>query len=410
MVVGAGVVGLSVAWFLQEHGYEVRVLDRVGAGAGASSGNAGWISPSIVTPLPEPSVLAYGLRSLFKRDAPLRIPAMSGLRAWRFLLAFAFHCRSSTWSEGVKRLAEIGSIAIQSCEDLAVGGVKEPFHKSPLVLAFESREEAADVRREYELLDRAGVSVSTRELDSEELWAAQPILSQRAKYGIRVDGQGYVRPAQYIASLAESVAARGGSVSRDEVVRIDCDERGSGVVVVTRSSVERADVAVIASGAWLNSLARPAGVRVIVASGRGYSFTVQTDSRPSMPLYLPHVRVACTPDNNVTVSRMRVAGTMEFRKPEFPLDERRIDGIVQSCRPYMEGIEWSSREGAWVGARPVTADGLPIIGATRLPNIYVAGGHGMWGMTLGPVTGRLLAEQIATGREPSVLRPFDPLR
>ena len=76
----------------------------------------------------------------------------------------------------------------------------------------------------------------------------------------------------------------------------------------------------------------------------------------------------------------------------------------------MEGISWEDRTDEWVGPRPVTPDGLPLVGATRAPGIYVAGGHGMWGIVLGPATGRLLAEQIVTGRVPEPIRPFDPLR
>jgi D-amino-acid dehydrogenase len=101
---------------------------------------------------------------------------------------------------------------------------------------------------------------------------------------------------------------------------------------------------------------------------------------------------------------------MEFRPPDDPLDRRRIGAIVRSARAYLPGVDWSALAGAWVGPRPVTADGLPIIGATRDDGLFVAGGHGMWGMTLGPATGRLLARRIATGRPEAPLAPFDPLR
>ena len=75
-----------------------------------------------------------------------------------------------------------------------------------------------------------------------------------------------------------------------------------------------------------------------------------------------------------------------------------------------KGVDWSQRHDEWVGSRPCTADGLPLVGATRTPRVFVAGGHGMWGITHGPVTGRLLAQLILTGREPEQIKPFDPLR
>ena len=101
---------------------------------------------------------------------------------------------------------------------------------------------------------------------------------------------------------------------------------------------------------------------------------------------------------------------MELRRPDAALDRRRIRAIVESVRPLLRGVDLDARAEEWVGSRPVTVDGLPLIGATSSPRVFVAGGHGMWGITLGPATGRLLAEQVVTGRMPEVLRPFDPLR
>ena len=108
--------------------------------------------------------------------------------------------------------------------------------------------------------------------------------------------------------------------------------------------------------------------------------------------------------------RLRVAGMMEFRKPEAPLDRRRVKAIVDSARPLLAGADLDNRKDEWVGSRPCTPDGLPLIGVTNNPRVFVAGGHGMWGITLGPVTGELLAQQIATGMVPQELLPFSPTR
>jgi len=123
-------------------------------------------------------------------------------------------------------------------------------------------------------------------------------------------------------------------------------------------------------------------------------------------VYFPAQRVACTPIGD----RLRVAGMMEFRKPEAPLDERRIRAIAEAAKPLLVGTDLDQREDEWVGSRPCTSDGLPLIGATRSPRVFAAGGHGMWGITLGPVTGRLLAETMVTGKRVPQLAPFDPLR
>lgn len=101
---------------------------------------------------------------------------------------------------------------------------------------------------------------------------------------------------------------------------------------------------------------------------------------------------------------------MEFRQPGAALDQRRVKAIVDSARPLLQGADLDHRHDEWVGSRPCTVDGLPLVGATRSPRVFVAGGHGMWGITLGPVTGRLLAEQMVTGTAPAELAPFHPLR
>jgi len=105
-----------------------------------------------------------------------------------------------------------------------------------------------------------------------------------------------------------------------------------------------------------------------------------------------------------------VAGMMEFRSPDAPLDPRRVQAIVDATRPMLTGVDWTARSEEWVGSRPCTADGLPLVGATRSPRVHIAGGHGMWGVALGPLTGRMLADSMTGGPVPDVLRHFDPLR
>ncbi len=112
----------------------------------------------------------------------------------------------------------------------------------------------------------------------------------------------------------------------------------------------RGDAVVLATGAWLPSLAAPLGVRTRVQAGRGYSFTVKTDEPVETPIYLPARRVACTPYQG----RFRIAGTMEFRGPDEPLQPRRIDAILASVRHLFQGVDLDERHDEWVGSRPVT--------------------------------------------------------
>jgi D-amino-acid dehydrogenase len=405
-VVGAGIVGLSVAWFLQEQGFEVTVFDARGVGGGASAGNAGWITPGMVAPLPEPGMIGYALRSLLRRDSPLRVTPAALPATARFLVPFALNCTRARWERGVRSLAGLCALALSSYDRLEHGGVTAELRSSPIVMAFGDAAQAAPVEHELRVIGEAGTAAGVTGLSPRELRQERPVLSARARHGLKLEGQRYLQPLAYTQSLAESVRSRGGQITSGVCVdRVEPPGRGRLTVISGRERTTF-DAVVLASGAWLSRLGKAAGIRPQLAAGRGYSFTVATAAPLAGPLYLPAQRIACTP----TPGGMRLAGTMEFRPADDPLDRRRVDAIVRSARDYLDGADWASVSDVWVGPRPVTADGLPVIGATRQAGVYVAGGHGMWGMTLGPATGRLLAEFIATGERPAALRPFDPGR
>jgi D-amino-acid dehydrogenase len=405
VIVGAGIVGLSVAWFLQEEGFAVTVFDRTGVAAGASAGNAGWLTPAMIAPLPEPSVLRYGLASLPRRDSPLRIPPADLPVTWRFLAAFAAHCTTRRWLAGVSRFAPISALALPAYDRLAeagLGGLTE----APVLAAFHRPEKARPMLHELGEIARIGAGADVDELGDSELHDQVPQLSARARFGLRIHRQRYLQPLDYVRNLATAVCARGAALETGSPVTAVRPGPGGRLRVETAHRTDDFDLCVLATGAWISRLARPAGVRVQVAAGRGYSVTVPSPEPLAVPVYLPELRVACAPSPD----GIRFVGTMEFRPADAPLDQRRIASILRSARLFIPGVRWQEATSPWVGPRPMTADGLPLIGATRVAGLYVAGGHGMWGMTLGPATGQLLAELITTGRTPPALRPFDPCR
>src|SRR5690349_14582062 len=131
VVVGAGVVGLATAWFLQERGVAVTVVDRTGVAAGASWGNAGWVAPGLAIPLNEPAVLRYGLRSLISPNAPLHVPLTGDPRLWAFLTRFAAHCRWSSWRTAVHANLPLNDEAIEAYDVLSANGVAVPTVEAP---------------------------------------------------------------------------------------------------------------------------------------------------------------------------------------------------------------------------------------------------------------------------------------
>ncbi|MEE2034736.1 FAD-dependent oxidoreductase, partial [Rhodococcus chondri] len=160
IVVGAGVVGLSTAWFLQEHDVEVTVVERTAVAADASWGNAGWLAPALTLPLPEPAVLRYGLRSVFRPSSPVYVPPTTDVKLLRFLADFARHCTTRRWKSSMEVFARVNRIALGAYDDLARGGVTEPTHSAdPFLAAFTSETEREPLIEEFEHVRAAGGEV-----------------------------------------------------------------------------------------------------------------------------------------------------------------------------------------------------------------------------------------------------------
>ncbi|MGC9536055.1 NAD(P)/FAD-dependent oxidoreductase [Streptomyces sp. UG1] len=407
VIVGAGMAGLATAWFLQEAGVEVTVVDRRGVAAGASWGNAGWLSPALTVPLPEPATLKVGLRGLLSPASPLYVPPRPDPRLARFLLAFTRNCTHRRWQVGMAALSALNRRALSAYDELARGGVTEPTRTGEACLiAFTSEAGRGPLVAELDAVRAAGQDVEYDLLTGAEALELEPALSARIEAAVRLHGQRYLNPGAFVAALADAVRDRGGKiVSGLEVVGVR--DLGTGVAALTSDGASvRADAAVLASGAWLGRLALPFGVRTPVQSGRGYSFTVSAEGLPTRPTYLAEQRVVCTPLGD----RVRVSGMMEFTAPDRPRDPRRVQAIVNAARDLLPSADLTHRADEWAGPRPCTADGLPLIGPTRSPRVHVCGGHGMWGIALGPLSGKLLADSIVTGRGAPELAALHPLR
>jgi D-amino-acid dehydrogenase len=297
--------------------------------------------------------------------------------------------------------------ALEAFDVLGAGGVTAQTHQArPFLACFRREREATPFLRELEGIRDAGQDAQFSAVTGWRARALEPALTDEVGAAVEIYGQRYLHPPEYLRSLALAVRARGGEIL--EAVQVtDLRHRSGGVSVVLGTGERKQhDAVVVANGAELGQLAGRFGVRQPVQAGRGYSFSVPAERLPRGPLYFPKQRVACTPLSG----RLRVAGMMEFRRPGDPLDPRRITAIVDAVRPLLRGVDLDDRRSEWVGSRPCTADGLPLMGATASPRVFVAGGHGMWGIALGPITGQLVAQTVLKGEAPPELAPFDPLR
>lgn len=404
LVIGAGVVGLSCAWSLQDYGVEVQLVDRKAPGAGSSWQNAGFVSPSLSVPLPEPSILRYGIRAVLSPGSPVKLALRPDRKLAEFMVRLARHCTHKSWAGAMAAYRPLNAGAVAAYEAQREGGVSFEMWTGDVLSCFED-EGAAALAHEIEMLVSSRQGTRLEVISGAEARELEPHLSPRIVVAVRIPGQHYLTPSRYVAALADSVRQRGGKILED--TPITSIERRGGVVVARGPQGEiDADAVVVANGAWASALVRPHGVRVPIHAGRGYSFTAPCRQPFRNPAHFPSSRVAVSPQGD----RVRVSGIMEFASPETPLKPQRIETVLRSARRLLSGVDFEERRDDWVGSRPLSADGVPLVGPTRTEGVYLAGGHGMWGVTLGPVTGRLLAERVVTGSSPPELAPLDPTR
>jgi len=338
------------------------------------------------------------------RAAPVRIPLSIDPTLWRFLMRFAANSRESSWTRAVRANLTLNHECMAAYDELVSNGVDAPITDAPITALFRSSADAEHLLEQLQRLRDAGQPSSTTELTAAELREQVPLASSAVAAGVRINGQQFVDPGRFVQALGRSVVERGAVLDTVDVA--DVRASGQGVAVQPRSGpAVTADVAVIATGAWLPKLVSR-WVRVPVQAGRGYSFTVPVERQVFGPIYLPDVRVACTP----LKGKLRVTSMMELRRPDAPLSAGVVDAIVEAASAFFDAVRWAERDEIWVGPRPLSPDGRPLVGPVLDNRIFVAGGHGMWGMKQGPATGRLLAQQITTGKQPPALRDFDPLR
>ncbi len=406
VVIGGGVVGVSTAFFLRERGASVTLLERGGLAAGASYGNAGWIFPSHSIPLPGPGVTGKALGWLLDPESPLYIrptlrPAM--LRwLWRFWKA----CDLESAKRGFALNRELG-LASRACYESLAARPEFDFGyaRSGLVLVFETREGLREAEHEIHWLEELGGEA--KQLDGSALRDLEPALAKDIAGGVLFSADGYVEPAPFVHQMGHAAAAQGAAICcGTEVLALRATQ--GGFVVDTTRGVFRAEQLVLAAGAWNTPLAQLLGCELPIEAAKGYSISVE---RPKAfgprPLMLAESKVGVTPMGPL----LRFAGTLELAGLDLRVNTRRVAAVRKAVERCLPGAGGAPHLETWRGLRPLTPDSLPILGRLgRHPAAIVAGGHGMIGMSQGPMSGQLVAA-LACGESPELdLAPFSPGR
>jgi D-amino-acid dehydrogenase len=406
-IVGGGAVGLAVAEALASRGADVVVLESDRIGAGASAGNAGWVTPSLAIPIPGPGVIGASLRWLINPSGPLWIrPTLSpALLGW--IARFVLSCSRSAYLRGLAALQRAAAQAGPAFDRLAERGVEFEHHDQPLLYpAFDQAELGRLLRVAKELCD-AGAAHELRELSSGEVRELEPALRPSVAGGVIADGESRVRPELFTAALRDALAARGARVRQGAPVTA-LRRDGGGWLLRTPSEWFRADTVVLAAGVECARLLAGLRVRLPIVAAKGYSRTYAPGpSAPGRAIYLEGPKVAVS----VFDAGVRVSGTLELGATGLALSSRRLASITTAAQRAMPDWRMPQRPRDWAGMRSLCPDGLPLIGPVPgRDGLYLATGHATLGITLAPATGELLSGLLIDEKQDPLLSAFDPAR
>jgi D-amino-acid dehydrogenase len=420
-VIGGGVIGVCTAYYLAQGGAEVVVLERGDLAEGASRGNAGMISPGH-PPVNGPGRVQQAIRSIVDPLRPLYIAPRWDPDLARWLWSFARFCTETHLEYAMAALAPLG-LATPGLFDALVKqeALECDYRPSGYLEVCRTQLGLDAVRREARLIDRYGFR--TEELSSAALREREPSIREDAVGGFAHADGSTVNPSRFVKEVARAAVEHGATirpgmtvdrieVAEERVVGVHArigEAHGHGV----EGGGERieADTVVVATGSYSGGLLERLGVGLPIQPAKGYHED-RDPSRPGTPelkepCLLVERSVFCTPMDDF----VRFAGTLEFSGLNHEIRPDRLEQLMRSASLYFDGVQVADPLDVWVGLRPCTPDGLPVIGA--LPGyrgLYTATGHGMLGLTLGPVTGQLLAEQILEGTASLPIEPFDPGR
>lgn len=406
VVIGAGAVGLSTAYWLALAGVSVRVLDRAAVGEGASLANGGWVNRSDAMPLPAPGAARFVLSKIGRADSPIYVRPRVDVAQAVWLLRFLSHCRRAPYRRGAAALTRLARPAADLYVELERAGADFRFEQAGHLHVFTNPRRMKSTLAAASMLRELGYDPGHEVLSGAEVRGLEPVLTDHVGGGVLFPMEGHVRPLEFTRALASRLGALGVPIETGVEVQA-LEARSSGAGCVTSEGYRPAAAVVLAAGVGSRVLAESLKEKLPVIAGKGYSFAVGLPQPIRRTVLLGESKVGLTPLG----SRTRVLGTMEFSDQRQVLEQRRIDAMLNAAREYVHGVPadltGDQVDDGWVGLRPMTVDGLPIIDRCRSRgDVFVATGHGMLGMMLGPATGKALAEFIQTGQRPPVLEPF----
>jgi D-amino-acid dehydrogenase len=377
VIVGGGAIGVCCALELARRGASVTLLERgPELASGCSAGNAGLICPSHSTPISSPAAVRNGLRWMWKRDSPFYLRPRPAVLPWlaRFVLA------SRRWEEGARTIRALSLESLELHAQLG-GELETSFERTGTLNVYATPDGLEAGEREAEA---SGLRYTV--LDTDATSALEPSLTGALVGSVHYPDEGRVDPKRFVEAVGRAAAEAGVEIRTGAEVR-SLDEL-------------RAETVIVAAGAWSRRL-----VDLPLEGGKGYHLDYErSDDDPGIPTWVQETWTIATP----LPGRLRLSGTLELAGLDLSISQPRVDAIRRGGERWFRGLADRRILETWAGLRPCLPDGLPAIG--RLGKTVVATGHAMKGVSLAPITGRLVAELLAGERPSFDLAPFDPAR
>ena len=401
IVVGAGIVGLCCARFLQRDGHRVTIIDPREPGTGASFGNAGIIATCQVSPIAMPGLLSRIPLMLLDPDGPVVLRWRYLPRIMPWLLRLAAAARPQRVEGIAAALAALLAHAVPAYEALlGMRGMVDLVRRPGWLKVYASSRAFAETAAERALMGRHGVRFEI--LNADEIRQLEPALAPLFGHGLFFPDCGLVLdPKRLVDTLAGAFVAEGGRFLPETVTgfALTAGEK----VISTERMRHTTEAIVLAAGAWSRPLAARLDARVPLDTERGYHLMFDAPE-PSLgrPTQWGEHYFNLVPMEH----GLRLTSGVEFAGLDRPADYRRIDGIARLARIMLPSLSPEPRS-RWLGFRPSLPDSLPVLGrSARHDDVYFAFGHQHLGLTLGAVSGRIIADLVA-GRDPGLdLAPY----
>jgi len=412
IIIGGGVIGLCAAYYAVHEGWRVTIIERgEPAHDSCSLGNAGMIVPSHIVPLAAPGMVGLGIRMLGNPESPFAIrPRLSSeLADWG--LKFVRSCTEEHVTRSAPLLRDLNLTSRRLYEELDTEIGDFGLMRRGLLMLCKT---AHGLEEETRFAARANaLGVPAEVLTPAQTAALDPGITMDIAGAIFFPKDCHLSPQRFVALLTQRLQQGGATfLWNTEVTGWRTKPDGSLTAVQTKTGDVVGDEFVLAGGAWSSQLAQMLRLKIPMQAGKGYSLTVDAPRRtPEICSILTEARVAVTPMSSLQGSTLRFGGTMELGGLDLSINAARVRGILKSVPAYYPDFTEKDFVGlpVWSGLRPCSPDGLPYLGRAKTrPNLIFAAGHAMMGLSLAPVTGKIVADLLAH-RKPdldiSLLRP-----